>query len=114
MGLRAATVGALLAFGFAAHLGRTSQAAEKAPVAAIAIANFAFEPSTLRVPAGTVLSWVNDDDAPHTVIGTDPDSPIKSLPLDTGDRYSITLTKPGTYRYFCSLHPHMTGSVIVD
>jgi plastocyanin len=114
VGLRAAAIGALLAFGFAGNPGTTSQAAERVPVGAIAIGNFAFEPSTLTVPAGTVLSWVNDDDAPHTVIGTDPDSPIKSLPLDTGDRYTIALTKPGTYRYFCSLHPHMTGTVIVD
>jgi plastocyanin len=68
----------------------------------------------LTVSAGTALTWLNEDDAPHTVIGTDPESPIKSLPLDTGERYSITLTKPGTYRYFCSLHPHMTGTVIVE
>ena len=114
MSVRAAAIGVLLAFGFAASPGSTPQAAEKASAGAIKIGNFAFEPSTLAVPSGTVLSWVNDDDAPHTVIGTDPDSPIKSLPLDTGDRYSITLTKPGTYRYFCSLHPHMTGTVIVD
>jgi plastocyanin len=60
------------------------------------------------------LTWLNEDDAPHTVIGTDAGSPIKSQPLDTGEAYSIALTKPGTYRYFCSLHPHMTGTVIVE
>lgn len=113
-GARAAMLGALLAFGVAADPGTASQAAENVRGGEIAIGNFRFEPATLTVPAGTVLSWVNDDDAPHTVIGADPGSPIKSPPLDTGEAYSVTLTKPGTYRYFCSLHPHMTGTVIVD
>ena len=75
MSQRAAAIGALLAFGFAANSGSTPQPAESAD--AIKISNFAFEPSTLTVSAGTMLSWVNDDDDPHTVIGTDPDSPIK-------------------------------------
>jgi plastocyanin len=79
----------------------------------IVIGNFMFGPSTLTVSAGTVVTWVNKDDDPHTVIGTDSESPIRSRPLDSGEHYSITLTKPGTYRYFCSLHPHMTGTVIV-
>jgi Copper binding proteins, plastocyanin/azurin family. len=47
------------------------------------------------------------------VQGSDPGSPLKSAALDTGDKYSVTLTKPGEYRYFCTLHPHMTGSITV-
>ena len=116
IGARVALLGASLVFGAAAHFGGASQAAEKARAdeSAIGIGNFTFQPSMLTVPAGTVLKWVNDDDEPHTVIGTDPGSPVKSLPLDTGEAYSITLTKRGTYHYFCSLHPHMTGTVIVE
>ena len=112
--MRAALIGALLTFGVAADPAATPKSAGTAHPDKIVIGNFTFEPSTLTVPAGTVLTWLNEDDAPHTVIGTDAESPIKSRPLDTGDRYSVTLTKPGTYRYFCSVHPHMTGTVIVD
>ena len=109
----AAAIGALLTVGAAADPAAAPQAAADAQADQVIIGDFAFEPSTLTVTAGTVVKWVNKDDDPHTVIGTDPESPIKSRPLDTGDRYSIALTKPGTYRYFCSLHPHMTGTVIV-
>jgi plastocyanin len=108
-----AAIGASRIFGVAADPAVTPPSADGARAATIVIGNFTFEPSTLTVSAGTVLTWLNEDDAPHTVIGTDPESPLKSQPLDTGDRYSISLTKPGTYRYFCSLHPHMTGIVIV-
>jgi len=114
IGLRAAAIGALLAFGAAAGPASKPQSAEHAHADKIVIDNFAFEPSTLTVSAGTVLTWLNEDDAPHTVVGTDPESPIESPPLDTGERYSLTLERPGTYRYFCSLHPHMTGTVIVE
>ena len=114
LGLRVAVIGALATFAAAADPAATPRAAESTQARAIVIGNFTFEPSTLTVAPGTVLTWRNEDDAPHTVIGTDPESPIKSQPLDTGDRYSVTLTKPGAYRYFCSLHPHMTGTVIVD
>jgi plastocyanin len=112
--LRAALIGGLLTFGVAADPAANPPPPESAPADRIVMSNFAFEPSTLTVSAGTVVTWLNEDDAPHTVIGTDPESPIKSQPLDTGDHYSIAFTKPGTYRYFCSLHPHMTGTVIVD
>jgi plastocyanin len=111
---RLTLIGALAAFGVAADPVANPQRAESARAEQIVIDNFTFAPSTVTVRAGTVLTWLNEDDAPHIVIGTDPGSPIKSPPLDSGDRYSIALTKPGTYRYFCSLHPHMTGTVIVD
>jgi len=113
MVLSAMAIGALLRFGVAADPAAAPQSLENGHAGQVVIGDFAFEPSTLTVSAGTVVTWVNKDDDPHTVIGTDPESPIKSRPLDTGDRYSITLMKPGTYRYFCSLHPHMTGTVIV-
>jgi plastocyanin len=80
----------------------------------IAIGNFTFVPAALTVAAGTKLVWVNQDDVPHIVIGTDAESPIKSQPLDTDDRYSVTITQPGTYKYFCTLHPHMVGTVVVQ
>ena len=79
----------------------------------ISISNFTFAPATMTVRAGEEVTWVNEDDTPHTVLGTDPGSPLKSPALDTGDKYSVTLTQPGTYRYFCSLHPHMTGTITV-
>ena len=79
----------------------------------VKIGNFRFSPQAITVPVGTRLQWVNQDDAPHVVVGTQPDSPIKSPPLDTDEKYSVVLTKPGTYQYFCSLHPQMTGTVVV-
>jgi plastocyanin len=100
----------------------TATAAAAAPAAAatavdaartVSISNFTFAPTALTVRAGQELTWVNEDDAPHTVVGSDPGSPLKSPALDTGDRYSVTLARAGTYRYFCSLHPHMTGSINV-
>jgi plastocyanin len=98
-----------------------AMAAAAAPVAgtttnsarAISISNFTFAPTAITVRAGQDVTWVNEDDAPHTVVGTDPGSPLKSPALDTGDKYAVTLQQPGTYKYFCSLHPHMTGTVTV-
>jgi 3',5'-cyclic-AMP phosphodiesterase len=99
----------------AAVAAGTATAARPAVSAArtISISNFTFAPAAIALRAGQELTWVNEDDAPHTVLGTDAGSPLKSAALDTGDRYSVVLTRPGTYRYFCSLHPHMTGSVTV-
>lgn len=92
-------------------LGSASGTAEEVKVR---IGNFAFAPATVTVAAGTTLRWVNDDDVPHIVIGVDRDTPIKSPPLDTDDEYTVVLDKPGTYKYFCSLHPHMVGTVLVQ
>jgi plastocyanin len=80
----------------------------------VSISNFTFAPAAVTVQAGQELTWMNDDDAPHTVLGSDPGSPLRSAALDTGDKYSVTLSRPGTYKYFCSLHPHMTGVVTVS
>jgi amicyanin len=75
------------------------------------IANFTFAQPTVTVKAGTAVTWVNDDDIPHTVVAVD--KSFRSKVLDTGDRFSFTFAKPGTFAYFCSIHPHMTGKVIV-
>lgn len=82
-----------------------------APTALVHIGNFTFNQPTLVVKAGTVVTWVNDDDIPHTVVAQD--KSFKSKVLDTGDRFSFTFAKPGQLAYFCSLHPHMTGKVVI-
>jgi plastocyanin len=75
------------------------------------IANFTFAAASVSVKRGTVVTWVNDDDIPHTVVATD--GSFKSKVLDTGERFSFTFAKAGQFGYFCSLHPHMTGKVVV-
>lgn len=90
-----------------------SSDAQTPPNAKVTIGNFTFSPTTLDVPAGTSLVFVNEDDVPHTVFGSDKDSPLRSPALDTDDKYRVVLTHPGTYHYFCSLHPHMTGTIVV-
>jgi plastocyanin len=78
----------------------------------VGIDNFAFAPKVLTVKAGTEVAWVNRDDVPHVVVdaqGKFPQSPV----LDTGRRYGYRFTRPGTYDYFCSIHPTMTGTVVV-
>jgi plastocyanin len=65
----------------------------------------------VTVPVGATVTWVNGDDVPHTVVATD--KSFRSKVLDTDDRFSFTFTRAGTYDYFCSIHPHMTGKVVV-
>jgi plastocyanin len=76
------------------------------------IDNFTFAPQSVTVKAGTTVIWINQDDIPHTVVSTA--QAFTSKALDTGDKYSFTFTTPGVYDYFCSLHPHMTGTVVVE
>ena len=78
----------------------------------VKIHNFAFAPQRTTVKAGTTVTWINEDDIPHTVTSTT--LAFKSKPLDSDDKYAFTFTSPGTYTYFCSLHPHMTGSIVVE
>jgi len=95
----------------AAVLGAAAPAA--APAAAtVTIGNFTFGPAALVVRPGTTVTWVNGDDIPHTVVAADTKA-FKSKVLDTDGRFSFTFTQPGTYAYFCSIHPHMTGKIIV-
>jgi amicyanin len=84
--------------------------AQTAP--AIAIDNFTFNPQRITVKAGTTVTWTNRDDIPHAIAAAG--KQFKSKVLDTDNSYSFTFATPGTYVYFCSLHPHMTGTVVVE
>ena len=80
----------------------------------VKIDNFSFGPAALTVSVGTTVTWTNRDDIPHTVASTDEPKAFKSKVLDTDEKFSFTFTKPGTYPYFCSIHPKMTGKVVVQ
>ena len=91
--------------------GITGAAQSKPAAAEVKIDNFSFTPAELKVPVGTTVTWTNGDDIPHTVVSTD--KVFKSKVLDTGDRFSFTFAKAGQFGYYCSLHPHMTGTIVV-
>ena len=84
----------------------------QAASAEVKVDNFSFGPATLTVAVGTTVTWTNRDDIPHTVVSTD--KVFKSKVLDTDEKFSFTFAKAGTYPYFCSIHPKMTGSVVVQ
>ncbi|HSR78128.1 MAG TPA: cupredoxin family copper-binding protein [Xanthobacteraceae bacterium] len=84
----------------------------RAADAEVTIDNFTFSPQTLTIKAGSKVTWTNRDDIPHTVASTA--KAFKSPALDTDDSYSFTFTTAGSYEYFCSLHPHMTGTIVVQ
>lgn len=95
--------------------GSRSVAASDQPSGAnaeVSIDNFSFGPQTLTVPVGATVTWTNRDDIPHTVVSTD--GVFKSKVKDTDEKFSYTFTKAGTYSYFCSVHPKMTGKVVVQ
>ncbi len=86
---------------------------EKPPAGVeVKIDNFSFTPATVTVAAGTTVTWVNHDDIPHTVVS--PDKVFKSKVLDTDEKFSFVFAKAGRYSYFCSVHPKMTGVVVVQ
>jgi plastocyanin len=87
-------------------------AQQKAETTEVKIDNFSFGPATLTVAVGTSVTWTNRDDIPHTVVSTD--GAFKSKVLDTDEKFSFTFSKAGTFPYFCSIHPKMTGKVIVQ
>ena len=95
-------IGAMLAFSAVAAQDATD---------VITIDNFTFTPKELTVAVGTTVKWVNHDDIPHTIANKD--KAFRSQALDTDDSYSFTFTSAGTFDYFCGLHPHMVGKVIV-
>jgi plastocyanin len=103
----------LIAFALGAAL-----ACVLAPLAAqttgleVKIDNFVFSPERLTVKAGTTVTWINHDDIPHTVAAKD--RAFKSKVMDTDESYSFAFSTPGEYSYFCSLHPHMTGTIVVE
>jgi plastocyanin len=83
-----------------------------ATAAEVKIDNFSFGPQTVTVPVGATVTWTNRDDIPHTVVSTD--GVFKSKVRDTDEKFSYTFSKAGTYPYFCSIHPKMTGRVVVQ
>ena len=99
-------VGAMLAFGTVAAQDATKKDANE-----ITIDNFTFTPKELTVAVGTTVKWVNHDDIPHTIV--EKKTTFRSKALDTDDSYSFTFTSAGAFDYFCGLHPHMVGQVIV-
>ena len=90
----------------------TANAEPSAPAAAVKIDNYVFGPQTVTVPVGTTVTWTNVDDIPHTAVSTD--GVFKSKVMDTDEKFSYTFTKAGTYSYYCSVHPKMTGKVVVQ
>lgn len=85
-----------------------------AAAASVAIDNFSFTPAEITVPAGATVTWTNHDDMPHMVTATAHPPQFRSHALDTGDTVSFVFATPGIFRYFCSLHPRMQGTVIVQ
>ena len=88
-----------------------ASAQQKTETVEVKIDNFSFGPAELTVSAGTTVTWTNRDDIPHTVVSTD--KVFKSKVLDTDEKFSYTFTQAGSFPYFCSIHPKMTGKVIV-
>jgi plastocyanin len=86
--------------------------ATPAATAEVKIDNFTFGPQTVTVPIGATVTWTNHDDIPHTVVSTD--GVFKSKVRDTDEKFSYTFAQAGTYTYFCSIHPKMTGKVVVQ
>jgi plastocyanin len=86
--------------------GSAASAQQKASTMEVKIDNL--------VPVGTTVTWTNRDDVPHTAVSTDDPKTFKSKVLDTDEKFSFTFSKAGTYPYFCSIHPKMTGKVIVQ
>jgi len=82
------------------------------PNADVKIDNFSFGPQTVTVPVGATVTWTNHDDTPHTVVSTE--GVFKSKVRDTDEKFSYTFTKAGKYPYYCSVHPKMTGQIIVQ
>jgi plastocyanin len=109
---------ALLAIAFVmsveGHRGFALSAQDKASTTEVKIDNFSFGPATLTVGVGSTVTWINRDDIPHTVVSTDDPKTFKSKVLDTDEKFSFTFTKAGTFPYFCSIHPKMTGKVIAQ
>jgi plastocyanin len=95
----------------AAFLPGNREGRSQAP-SAVKIDNFSFGPETLDVRVGSTVTWTNQDDVPH-VVASDDNKLFKSQALDTNDRFSFTFTKPGTYNYYCAVHPRMTATVVV-
>lgn len=82
------------------------------PATEVKVDNFTFSPEVVTVPVNSTVTWTNKDDVPHVIAGTN--ATFRSKGLDTDDHYSFKFTQPGTYNYYCSIHPKMTGKIIVQ
>lgn len=100
------------ALSYAAWAGQQQTQETKPAAAEVKIDNFTFSPAELRVKAGTTVTWINKDDIPHNVVSED--KSFKSKVMDTDERFSFMAATPGTYPYFCGIHPHMRGKLIVE
>jgi plastocyanin len=98
-----------------AGTGRMASRATSAPPGPVEVKidNFTFAPITVKVAGGTTVKWVNHDDIPHTVVSDDKKT-FRSKPMDTNESFSYTFDRPGTYTYFCSIHPKMVAKVVVQ
>ena len=84
------------------------------PSTVVKIENFSFIPKQLTIKVGTTVTWRNDDDVPHTATGDGETPAFDSGPLDTDDKFSFTFNHAGTFNYYCKVHPHMTGTIVVN
>jgi plastocyanin len=109
--IAAAVLGAVVGSGLAG--GVLVARAQTTVAAVVSIDNFTFSPQQLTVKAGTTVTWTNKDDIPHGIAATG-NTFKRSAAMDTDDNYSFTFTTPGTYQYFCYIHPHMTGMIVVE
>ena len=82
------------------------------PATEVKVDNFTFSPEVVTVPVNSTVTWTNKDDVPHVIAGTN--ATFRSKGLDTDEHYSFKFTQPGTYNYYCSIHPKMTGKIIVQ
>ena len=89
-------------------------AADPSPDATVTIDNFTFAPQALKVSPGTRVIWINRDDIPHTIVSSNGPRAFKSPPLDTDEKFSMRFDQRGEYRYFCSIHPMMTATIVVQ
>jgi plastocyanin len=110
--LGAAVVLWLVLAGGALQPRPVAAAQQQPPANVVTIDNFMFTPMELTVPAGATVTWINKDDVPHTVVSVD--HKFKSQALDTDENFSFTFSDPGTYEYFCSVHPRMSGKIVVN
>jgi plastocyanin len=105
------SVGTLLIVGRASPLGVAAAPAGTA-TAQVTIDHFSFSPPVMKVKPGTQITWTNNDDIPHTVVSDN--FIFKSKVLATGEKFTFKASKPGVYVYSCSIHPNMTGKIIVQ
>jgi len=106
--------GAILLATVAVVIVKTARAADNPQqqrATEVSVDNFTFGPESITVAANSTVTWVNHDDVPHVIASTD--GLFRSKALDTDDKYSFTFAKPGTYPYFCAVHPKMVGKIVV-